>query len=266
MASYYSILQYVGDPVKDERINVGVFAFDQSRCKLVHTDDWSHLRCMFGSQSVRVVKDALRELRHWNGQEVRTFAANPYGNFNVTEPSASMLSPEELLLYISRRVLTTKSAKASGYTVKSELLSDVRRQFRSKLIDRFGPGGIALLRDRKRLIFSTKVPINPDIAVGNGEVQSVVQALSFEERDEGKVQRDASATGFIIRSIREANGPISDAHIGIVCLPPKNGTTEMNRYYELAIADFTKRNAALLDEKQFGDWATAQVAGLHVQI
>jgi hypothetical protein len=266
MASYYSILQYVGDPVRDERLNVGVFAFDESRCKFVHTDDWSHLRCLFGSQSIPAVKNALRELRHWGGREVQNFVHNPFGNFNVTLPSASVLSPEELLLFISRRVLPTKSAKLAGYQVKSEVVRDVRRQFRDRLKDRFGPGGVALLRDRDRLIFSTKVPINPDVAIGNGEVQSVVQALSFEEKDENKVQRDVSATGFIIREIREAEGPISKAKIGIVCVPPKNGSKDMNRYYDLAVNEFQQRDATLLQIEQIGAWTEAQVNGLYVHV
>lgn len=268
MASYYSILQYVHDPVKDERINVGVFAFDQSRCKFVATDDWSHLRCMATSQSVPVVKEAIRELRHWTAEEITKFASDPYGLFNVTLPSASTLSPEELLVFISKRVLPSQAARQVDYRVKSQVVNDVRRQFRDKLKGKFGPGGVALLRDRDRLIFSTKVPVNPDVAIGDGQVQSIVQALSFEEKDENKVQRDVSATGFIIRAIREANNPISNAKIGVVCLPPKPSiakSSDMRRYYDLAIQDFSQ-SAEVIDESQVNDWATKQVDGLHVTI
>jgi hypothetical protein len=268
MASFYSILQYVRDPVKDERVNIGVFAFDQERCKFVSTDEWSHVRCVASAQSVPVVKEAIRELRHWKEAEVRKFASDPYGVFNITLPSASTLSPEELLVFISKRVLPFQTNKATGYRVKSQVVSDVRKQFRDKLKDKFGPGGTALLRDRDRLIFSTKVPVNPDVAIGNGQVQSIVQALSFEEKDENKVQRDVSATGFIIRCVREANNPISGAKIGVVCLPPQLGrknNDDMKRYYDLAIAEFS-RNAEVIEEAKMDAWAAEQVDGLHVTL
>jgi hypothetical protein len=266
MASFYSILQYVADPVRDERVNIGVFAFDQSRCRFVNTDDWSRLRCLAGAQSVPAVKDAVRELRRWDEKEVRTFADRPFGNFNLTQPSASLLSPEELLLFISQRVLPTQAAKRVNYRVKSAVVQVIRRQFRDRLKDRFGPGGVTLLRDKGRLIYSTKVPVNPDVVIGNGEVQSVVQALSFQEQDENKVQRDVSATGFIIRSIREAQGSIAAVPIGVVVVPPKDGSGEMSRYYDRAMAEFTDRKAHLLDESELGDWAKEQVVRLHVTI
>ena len=161
MASFYSILQFVPDPVKDERVNVGVFAFDQSRARFVVTDDWSHVRCMADSQSVAVIKDAVRELRHWTEDQIRKFAEDPFGSFHLTLPSASILAPEELLVFISKRVLPTQATKQTGYRVKSQVVSDVRRQFKDGLKDKFGPGGAALLRDRDRLIFSTKVPVKP---------------------------------------------------------------------------------------------------------
>ena len=267
MVSYYSILQYVHDPVKDERINVGVFAFDQTRCKFVHTDNWSHLKCVCGSQCILAVKEAVRDLRYWGEKEVRKFADSPFGNFNMTFPSASVLTPEELLLYISKRVLPANAATQIDYRVKSQVVRDVRRQFREKLKRKFGPGGVALLRDRDRLIFSTNVPVNPDIAVGNGdaEVQTVVQVLSFEEQDHNKVQRDVSATGFIIRSIKEANDPISKARIGVVYVPPKTGASEMKNYFDLAIDEF-KKNAELIDVSKMNDWAGRQVDGLRVTV
>jgi hypothetical protein len=176
-----------------------------------------------------------------------------------------MLTPEELLLFISKRVLPIKAATQVGYRVKSAIVADVRRQFRHKLKVRFGPGGVALLHDPDRLIFSTKVPINPDVAIGSGEIQSVVQAISFEEKDQNKVQRDVSATGFIIRSIREANGPISQAKIGVVCVPPKDGADEMKRYFNLATDEF-KKSAELIDDSRINDWAAKQVEALHVSV
>ena len=107
------------------------------------------------------------------------------------------------------------------------------------------------------------------MAVGNGQVQTVVQALSFEEKDQNKIQRDVSATGFIIRAIREANDPIRGAKIGVLCLPPKPGkkdSDEMTRYYDLAVDDFKGQGADVLSEAQVDGWAKQQIDGLHVTV
>ncbi|NER25203.1 MAG: DUF3037 domain-containing protein [Symploca sp. SIO1C2] len=63
MASRYSIIQYVPNPIADERINIGVLVFDRHNVKVHFLSNWNRVSC-FGSQAdIKTLKDFAHRMQ-----------------------------------------------------------------------------------------------------------------------------------------------------------------------------------------------------------
>ncbi len=51
MASRYSIIQYVPNPIADERINIGIVAFNDQLVKTRFVKSWKRVRCFATDES-----------------------------------------------------------------------------------------------------------------------------------------------------------------------------------------------------------------------
>lgn len=56
MASKYSIVQYVPNPIADERINIGVVAFNENEVRVRFLKNWERVR-HFGREDISFLKD-----------------------------------------------------------------------------------------------------------------------------------------------------------------------------------------------------------------
>jgi Protein of unknown function (DUF3037) len=56
MPGYYSVVQYLPDPVTDERVNIGVITYGDGgiRCRFLRT--WTRVR-MFGGEDVSFLRE-----------------------------------------------------------------------------------------------------------------------------------------------------------------------------------------------------------------
>jgi hypothetical protein len=60
MTSKYSVIQYVPNPISDERINVGVVAFDEKNVKVHFLSRWERVCCFGAAENI----DFLRDFAH----------------------------------------------------------------------------------------------------------------------------------------------------------------------------------------------------------
>src|ERR1700737_3502926 len=109
MASYYSIVQYLPDPTIDERINVGVIAFDERNVRVKFLDNWKRVR-HFGGRDISFLLDFAKSVQQTASIQMqlpdfanmesldRSFihkmADNWINSIQVTQPRASLLSAD----------------------------------------------------------------------------------------------------------------------------------------------------------------------------
>lgn len=62
MPSTYSIIQYVPNPLADERINIGVLAFDNREVRVYFVRNWERVR-YFSGQNTSSIKDFAARMR-----------------------------------------------------------------------------------------------------------------------------------------------------------------------------------------------------------
>ena len=62
MASRYSVIQYVPNPIADERINIGVLVFDEQAVRVHFLQSWDRVRCFGLSEDIEVLKNFAHEM------------------------------------------------------------------------------------------------------------------------------------------------------------------------------------------------------------
>jgi|GEM_PF-5803139 len=63
MASRYSIIQYVPNPIADERINIGVLVFDRQNVKVHFLSNWDRVRCFGRQADIKTLKDFANRMQ-----------------------------------------------------------------------------------------------------------------------------------------------------------------------------------------------------------
>ncbi len=120
MPARYVVVQYLPDPVKDERINIGVIAFDADGvdCRFLH--DWSRVRC-FANRPVGFLQEITHEMQRACGAQrtmdrisddrritpssIVEMSSKWSNSIQFTEPRGSLQGRVELVEDIAKRFL-----------------------------------------------------------------------------------------------------------------------------------------------------------------
>ena len=112
MASYYSIIQYVPNPIANERINIGVLIFDDKEIKVKFLKNWNRVKnfCMgditflrdFESQMQKAVSQGLLFpgdplLDQPRQDRLQRVSESLMNSIQFTEPNFSLKSVDKLL-------------------------------------------------------------------------------------------------------------------------------------------------------------------------
>lgn len=63
MACQYTVVQFIPDPIADERLNIGIIAFNKSEIATAFLHDWGKVEAAFGQFKVNQAKDFEREIK-----------------------------------------------------------------------------------------------------------------------------------------------------------------------------------------------------------
>ena len=112
MVSRYSIIQYVPNPIADERINIGVLAFDDRSTSVRFLSNWERVR-HFGMEDIYFLKDFASRMESVaadgllfpgdseNGtpkhERLLKVAQSWFNSIQLTEPRGSLEDVETLL-------------------------------------------------------------------------------------------------------------------------------------------------------------------------
>src|SRR2546427_8096708 len=107
MPTTYTVVQYVPDPIADERLNVGVIAVSGSHARSRFLSNWLRAE-RFGNASVRVLRDFARQveeagvpalpIREAGGrlelseEKLRELAGHWVNSIQFTAPRTSLLA------------------------------------------------------------------------------------------------------------------------------------------------------------------------------
>jgi hypothetical protein len=209
MVSFYSVLQYVPDPLADERVNVGVIAFDANTFQCQLLDDWRRVHS-FGARSVTELRGAVRELEGELEQQAQEspgetksrideLARTWRHSIQMTVSRASTMAVSDLMVEMTGIMLKQSPIQRRPRT-KTAILAQARVSLERVLEDRRD-----LVRGRAP-VPGRYINHEVDLAVVNGKVLLAAQAISFARAPSSTLEKDVSATAWVIEDVRQAEG------------------------------------------------------------
>jgi hypothetical protein len=276
MPAYYTVVQYVPDPIADERVNVGVIVFADGQLRSRFLADWRRVS-RFAQEDIGYV----REFADWVGdaavqsaagpvtavlpgfaepfradeQTIRRIAEEWSNSIQLTPPQPSLEDPDALLLRMARTHLREATARKETFRDRQDaaryVVSTVKRAFNERL-------GPTLASDivRPRAPINGKVVENlrVDMAITNGRIYSASQALSFETHNMADLDRQVRDAVYTLEDIGELS---RDVRRDLVVLPPRVGQANyrgaLRRFDELRVMS-RRIGAGLVTEHEIPDW------------
>ena len=253
MSAYYCVIQYVPDPVKDERINAGVVAFsgDQVRARFVR--EWWRVQ-RFGERSISFLRDLARQLQEaengsseFNEAVIRRMAGTWMNSVQFSEPRGSLLNLEELLEDASQRFLHDRKPgkprprdRRAAAKLAATAISDA--------LEAIGGKEARTLLKRNRAVPGRIEEHKFDVAVGNGQPTVAADAFSFEGSDLENVAIDVRATAWAFEDVKRKT---PDIDLAVVFLAPDPGNPEVIGASRI----FDDLGADVVQEADIVDWA-----------
>lgn len=268
MVSRYSIIQYVPNPIADERINIGIVAFNDHLVKTRFVKSWRRINCFaISNDDIEFLKDFQCKMqksaslgllfsndpddKHQNLNRLTKIAQSWNNSVQFTEPRGSLDDPETLLDDIAGDLLIEPClAKPQTFRDRQDAVKITRNKIRS-VINGFGEEAKRYYQQDYKL--QGELSQNKfDVAVANGKIFLAAQAVSFEININELV---IGSTSWLISDVKKMQPLIP---IGVVMLPPKEESCrfdQLNRTYSESKSMYESLGAETICEDDIESWA-----------
>lgn len=267
---YYSIIQYVPDPTRDERMNVGVVVTDDvgaiGRAKFVR--DWSRAR-QFGKEDMTFLRDfahalvqelqaqlpMLSSVTRWDLERLRKFSVEWRNSIQISEPRASTLTPERLVEEVYEKFVKGLPPRRHAFRDKRAAAGLARTAIKKAVEDRYDKQQVLSLVKSHVWINGRLDEHEFDVVIQNHAPLLAAKGLSFEVPVSTELERDVDALAWAIDDILRAH---DKPKLGVIALPP----TDKNREYERARRIYEGLKAEFVLASEVDDWAKTAVGAL----
>jgi len=277
MVSRYSVIQYVPNPIADERINVGVLAFDDEIVKVHFLSRWDRVRCFGATESIDFLKDFAHRVEEavedgllFPGDEAGTapkherlakVAKGWMNSIQFTEPRGSLDDVDSLLADIAKTYLleTTpekdkpRDRQAAARVATSHVRRIVKQRFGDDKAKELIRMDYELKGGRKEHKF--------DVTVANGRPFLAAHGISFEIQTSETL---IDSLAFMILDVKASN---QEFPLGIVALPPKQASQDykrLNNVYQQTTRTYQELGAKVLQENEVESWVSDRLANVNV--
>lgn len=267
MSAYYTVVQYVPDPLTDERVNVGVIAFSGDDVRARFVRDWRRVR-QFGGEDISFLRDLAKRAHEWTGRElqlpglgesvrldedgVRDIAGRWINTVRFTEPRGSLLEAEELLEDMAVRYLR-HPRKKRAFRDRRSAATLVRTRIEAAL-ERTATDSWKTLLKKNHMLRGKLDEHKFDVVAEDAHLFFAAQGLSFEGPVTREQEREIAETAWALDDVR---AQFPRVPLSVVALPPKTGSKTYNRARHV----FDGLGAKVVTEDEVEDWA-AETAGL----
>jgi Protein of unknown function (DUF3037) len=268
MASKYSVIRYVPDPVTDERINIGVVAFNEQQTKVGFLHRWDRVQG-FASEDITFLKEFAKEMQ--TAAEARGFlpgfepglpltpdtisriSKRWMNSIQITEPRASIATLEDTFRDAVQRFLVTKAHEQRAYRERSSAASIAKASIRDALRERIGRENAESYLKAPFAVPGRYKPHVFDGVVMNGRAYGAMQGLSFELPEARELELTSDALAWAVEDVHKED---EDILIGIFVLPPKPDSRERIRsLYDQSVKAYRDLGAEIVTDQTMNDWA-----------
>lgn len=269
MTSFYTVVQYIPDPIADERINIGVIAYGGTTVRAQFLAEWKRIK-NFGGEDISFLKDFSRRLQRAIVRQVEGLPAEGgavdaarlegmigswHNSIQFTPARASLKNPDALLREGVQRFLSEPARVAE---VRPRDHQDARNlatsRIRHAVQELVGDAAESLTRSRYTLD-GEKSRHTFAVAVANGVPYLAAQAVSLER---GASKQLLTALDAIAWSVADTHAQYAVLPLGVVMLPPRETSshfTELDQLHKVRKSLYQDLGAKVLLEDEVEDWA-----------
>ena len=210
MASRYSIIQYVPNPIANERINIGVIVFDEEIVKVHFLRSWERINS-FGKEDTKFLRDFAKRMDESskNGllfpnddpnsgqsrvERLRNVSQEWINSIQFTEPRGSLEDIDSVFQDVIRTYLVDK--------IPSQ--QNIRDDQTSKKIGNSNVGSIPQEQLRNRAIKSLKQEVEKGL-IGS-HVSCIPHIFTVNSPSKTGGSNDSQVQGFPLKPATNKNG------------------------------------------------------------
>lgn len=274
MGALFTIVQYVPDPLADERMNFGVIVVEGGRIKGRFLREWNRVRT-FGGEDVSFLRDFAGRVNRWTPEhpEIPGLAAGVrldekgledivgrwHNSIQFTPLKASLSSPEKLLDQLASRYLRHAPRKRAGYRDRRRAAQIAFRELEDAFLPVLRADSKARI-SRNALILGKLDQHHFDVSIENGTPYLAAHGLSFEGPHSKDLEKEVDATAWAIDDVKSANKSL---HLAVLVLPPKSAKSKT---FDRAVHVFEGLKAEVVEETEAESWAQERARRLEKRL
>lgn len=277
MASRYSVIQYVPNPISDERINLGVLVFDENVVRVHFLTSWKRVRYFAATEEI----DFLRNFTHNMRKAVKTgllfpgdrkgdmlcherlleASLNWQNSIQFTQPRGSLSSVDKLLEEVISIYLLEPPEKSNRLRDRQAAAKIATSSVRNVFKKKYG-------QDKAQDFIKTSFSLEGghkkhkfDVAIANGNPYLAAHGISFEVHTPETTQ---DSVAFMIVDVKseQPNFPLA-----VVALPPKKESSDfktLKSSYDRMTTTYKSLGAMVVSENSVESWLMEQLELLNI--
>ena len=269
MASKYSIVQYVPNPIANERINIGVVAFNEQQVRVQFLTNWERVR-NFGMEDITFLKSFARRMSEaadsgliFPGdnpnapyqERLNKIARDWLNSIQWTEPRGSLEDVDSLLEDIASNFLVDLNSKKPHLRDRQDAARLTTSKLRKVCQQHFKNDYKKLLKTSYS-VQGSHAEHKFDGVVTNGRPYLAAHGISFEVKIPEHLQNSLS---WMIADVKQCQ---PDFPIAIVALEPKKDVDnyqELQQTYRQATSTYSELGAKVLAEDDVEIWVLGRL-------
>jgi len=274
MPSRYCIIRYVPNPLTEERINVGVIAFDDTQVRVRFLERWNRVK-HFAGRDIAFLRDLARDLEAavgdqrllavggdpvtLHGAAIEQMAAKWINTVQFSEPRASLAPVDQVLNEMTALFLAEGQERPREFRDHRYARWYLQRGVRRALQERLDDAQVEALLSAHEVRGTHQVH-RFDLVIGNGAIYGAGSGLSFESPEATKkLQTVADALAWSIDDVRQRERTLP---LGIVVIPPVTNAGEPRRLYDESTRIYRELGADIVSPDEVRAWASRIAARL----
>jgi len=269
--AYYSVVQYVPDATRGERVNIGVLATNQAGtaagAKFLH--NWSRVR-QFGREDISFLREFAQWVenqikmqpslfepppRRWNVDLLNQMGREWQNSIQLVPAKPSTLSMSDLVERMYERLVKEPAPRQRGFRDKRSATHKAVRAVKRAVIERLQRPEAAERVKTREWIKGSLDEHRFDLVVQNEHPLVAAQGLSFEVPYSPEMEKDIDALAWAVDDISRTDlGPT----VSIIALPPQGKSAE----YDRARRIYEELGATFVLEHEIDPWAADVAAKL----
>lgn len=269
MTAYYTLVQYFPDLTAEERMNVGVIAWDDKHVCSQFLSQWNRVRS-FGRGDIGFLRDFAKQVNLATSEQLRLPGLDKDGKLDphrlekmigtwqnsiqFSEPRGSVQDAKTLLRHVAPIFLQELSRVRAKRARSHRTAASIAMKSLSAAVCEWAPEEAERFVRNNAQVEGKLERHRFDVVLTNGKPIAALDAISFEVADEDRLKTEIDALAYSLLDVRNKNEDLPLAVFAL--LSPGASSSSL---YRRASRVWHALDTVILTERKIDTWSRAQV-------